>query len=188
MAKVSFNDRMKERFTKITNDYQKVNEYVHETAVMIMEHALKCGDCTTAQGLVMAMPASIRREMMILWFKSFSPIVVKNDDKWRAKMHKEGSKLYVPFDIEAAKATPFYTLAEKNKERAPLDFDALLKMVERLATQIEKRVENGEVAEEAIATAEDVARRLKGFKIKKIVSEASSDASNDDIGEERAAA
>ncbi len=167
MAK-SFNARMADRFVKITADYAKINDYVHETAVMIAEHAKEHGDCSTAQGLVMAMPASSRREMLILWFATFTPIVVKNDDRWNAKMHKEGTKLFVPFDIEAGKAKPFFQLAEENKERPPLDFDGLLKLVERLSTQIERKIEKGEVVDEDIPTALDVARKLKGLKIIKI--------------------
>lgn len=167
MAK-SFNEQMKDRFIKISSDYDTINAYVHETAVMILKHAKEHGDCSTAQGLVMAMPASARREMLILWFKSFSPIVVKNDGAWTAKMHPKDSKLYVPFDVEGGEATPFYKLAEKHKERPPLDFKALRKMVEGLADRIEKMVAEGKVQEDDVPSAEAIVKQLSGLNIRRI--------------------
>lgn len=167
MAK-SFNARMQDRFTRITNDYAKVNLYVHETAMMIATHAKEHNDCSTAQGLIMAMPASIRREMLILWFARYTPIVVKNDDKWTSKMHKVGTKLYVEWNLEEAEANPFYKLAEENKEAAPLTFEQMVKMVEGLAKRIEKKVENGEVAPEDIESAKAVAEQISHLKLVRV--------------------
>lgn len=179
MAK-SFNALMATRFTKITNDYGKVNDYVHETAMLIVNHAKDCGDCSTAQKLVMALPASMRREMLILWFHTFTPIVVKNDDKWNAKMHKEGTKLFVNWDIEAANATPFFRLAEQNKEAAPLTFEQMVKMVEGLAKRIEKKIENGEVEQADVPSAHAIAAKIAGLKLTRVKP------SNDDSNEEEA--
>jgi hypothetical protein len=138
---------MAARFVTIAASYDKANKYVHETAMMILEHAKEHKDCSTAQGLVMALPASMRREMLIMWFAKFSPIVVKNSDDWASRMHKEGTKLYVPFNIEEARATPFYVLAEQNKERPPFDVKALLKMVEQGPKRLQKLLDDGEVPE-----------------------------------------
>jgi hypothetical protein len=132
---------------------------------MILKHANEHKDCSTAQGLVMAMPASTRREMLILWFKMFSPIVVKNDDKWASKMHSEGTKLYVPFDIEAAEATPFYKLAEEHKERPPLDAEGILKLIEGLAGRLVKMGEEGKILPEFVDSAASAAAALKRIKI-----------------------
>lgn len=178
MAK-SFNATMKARFTKITNDYGKVNAYVHETAMMIAAHALEHGDCSTAQGLVMAMPASTRRSMLILWFATYTPIVVKDDDKFVAKLHKPESKSFVPFDLTAGSATPFYTLAEQNPEGKILDFAALLKLVEGLGKRIEKKVEDGKVAPEDIESARQIALTITGLKFSRVVPVAPAQQDND---------
>ena len=167
MAK-SFNAQMQDRFVKITSDYGAVNLYVHETAVLIAKHAQEHGDCSTAQGLIMAMPASIRREMLILWFSKFTPIVVKNDDKWTAKMHKEGDKMFVPFDIEAGEATPFMTLAQQNKEKAPLDFAGLVLLPQKMAKQLEKRIEDGLVSPDEIETAKALIETFKGIRVQHV--------------------
>lgn len=164
MAK-SFNQRMKERFVRITSSYQKANEYVHETAMMIVKHAKEHGDCSTAQGLVMALPASMRREMLILWFGTFTPIVVKNSDDWDAKMHKEGTKLFVDWNLEKAEETPFYELAEQNKERPPLDLEGLIKMFTQFGDRIEKLIDEDKVPEELVESAYAAAKRIKAIKI-----------------------
>lgn len=171
MAK-SFNAQMRDRFTKITNDYGKVNLYVHETAMMIARHAKEHGDCSTAQGLVMALPASMRREMLILWFKTYTPIVTKNSDDFASAMHKPGSKMFVDWNLEDADANPFYALAEQNKEREPLTFEQLVKMVEGLATRIAKQIENGNVAEQDIESARAIADAVSSLKLKRVKTEA----------------
>lgn len=164
MAK-SFNARMKDRFATITSNGDKLNKYIHETAMMIAEHAKEHKDCSTAQQLVMAMPASMRREMLILWFSKFTPIVVKNDDKWAAQMHKPGTKLYVEFDLEAGNETPFYKLAEENKERAPASIEDLEKWLKSLPNKVEKDIEKGKVSDEAVEFAQAVARALASIKV-----------------------
>jgi len=164
MAK-SFNAQMQDRFTKITTDYNTVNQYVHDTAVMIAKHAQEHNDCSTAQGLVMAMPASIRREMLILWFAKFTPIIVKNDDKWVAKMHPKDSKNYVPFDLEAGEKTTFMSLSRQNKEKAPLDYAGLVMLPAKIAKQLEDRLADNKVDEGEIETAKALIAQLRGIRV-----------------------
>lgn len=175
MAK-SFNELMKDRFVKISTDYDKVNTFVHETAVLIAKHAEEHRDCSTAQGLVMAMPASIRREMLILWFSKFTPIVVKNDDSWTAKMHPADSKMYVPFDVAAGEKTPFTALAKSHKERPPLDLAGLILAPRRLAKQLESRIEDGGISDEEIETAKALISQLKGIRVQHIEATKTEDA------------
>jgi len=183
MAK-SFNARMQDRFKTLTSNADKLNVYIHDTAMMIAEHAKEHGDCSTAQGLVMAMPASMRREMLILWFKTFTPIVVKNDPKFVAAMHKPASKMFVPWDLEAGKATPFYKLAEENKEKAPLTGEALLKMIEGLVKRAEKSIDDGKAEEADIPYIQAIARSLSGLKVERPAVVANDDK---EPGEEKAA-
>ena len=153
----------------IVTNAAKLNGRIHETAVMIAEHALEHGDCTPAGRLVEAMPASMRRTMLVLWFATFTPIVV-NATTFKVGMNKPESKKYVPFDVEGGKAKPFYELAEETPEKS-YDFDALVKMVEALGKQIEKKIENGKVPANDIAGAQVIAAKVKGLRFTRPVVE-----------------
>lgn len=173
MAK-SFNARMAARFVLIAAGYDKANQMVHETALEIIDHVTTidadgnmCGDCSTAQGLVMALPASVRRETLISWFTRYTPIVVKNSETWNAKMHPVESKLYVPFNREEAAATPFYVIAKQDKEPASsLDAEGILKLITRLAATLEKKVSDGLVLPEFMDSATAASAALKRIRIK----------------------
>lgn len=158
--------KIKGNIRRITTNAQKLNVLIHETGVLILEHAQAHGDCTEALNLVKAMPASMRRTMLVLWFDTYSPIrVALQNDK--VGLAKAESKNFKPFDIEAAKATPFYELAEQNPEKS-YDFAALVKMVESLGKQIEKKIADGKVPVEDRASAEAVARKVQSLRFERV--------------------
>jgi hypothetical protein len=166
MAKISFNAQMGIRFRKITSDYGKINLYVHETAMLILRHAAEHKDCSTAQGLVNAMPQSARKLALINWFGQFSPIVVKDDDKWESKMHKEGSKLFKAFDLEGAEANPWFTIADKmGAEKPPVGLDGMVAWLEAQAKSWEKKADEGKVDAAELATAKALAAQLRAIKL-----------------------
>lgn len=167
----TFKARMKARFATITTNSAKLNLYIHETAVEILEHAKEHDDCSYAQELVMTLPASFRRSMLILWFGTFSPIVVKDDAKWVAKAQKPAAKLFVPYDIEGGKAKPFYEMAEAIPEGKTYDFEALLEMVARLGKTISKKIEDGKVADADVNSANAIVSALAGLKVSKVRSD-----------------
>lgn len=148
MAK-SFNARMKDRLTRITTNAQKLNEYIHETGMMILRHAQEHGDCTFALKLVLAMPASMRRTMLIAWFEKYSPIVVKlpTDKLPDGKVGINKGKTANPFDLDGADAEPFYALAETVAEDKTYTLAELIKMVQGVGKRIASKVEKGEVAD-----------------------------------------
>lgn len=149
---------------RITTNAKKLNELIHSTAIMVIQHAKEHGDCTRALALVKAMPASMRRTMLVLWFETYTPIRVKlNDDK--VGILKETAKNYVAWDIDGATATPFYELAEQNAEEKVYDYAALVAMVERLSKQIEKKIEAGAVPDADVEKAQALARSVAGLKI-----------------------
>lgn len=151
----------------IVTNAAKLNVLIHETAVLIAEHAKEHGDCTRALSLVKAMPASMRRTMLVLWFDTYTPIrVVDKNDK--VGMLKPEQKGYTPFDIEGGKETPFYELAEQNPEAGILDFDKLVALVGRLGKQIEKRIEEGKVAEADVESAKAIARTVSGLRFERV--------------------
>lgn len=187
MAK-TFSQLMAARYKSITTNGDKLNKYIHETAMMIFDHAKEHHDPAEAQRLVMALPASMRREMLILWFSKFTPIKVKNDEKWVAQAIKPTQvKLYVEWDREGAMDKPFYELAEENKEKEPLDFEGLLKLVERLKGTIEKKVEKGEVPEYLTETAKNIARQLSAIKVDRVEAPVANDDEKKEEPKEQAA-
>lgn len=150
----------------------KFNQLVHETAMAIARHAMEHGDCSRAQVLLHAMPASMRRTQLALWFHTYTPIVVKEKEPgWNSKMHKEGSKLFVPFDLDAGDAMPWYKLAEANAEgeTKTLTFEQLVEMISGVAKRIEKKADDGAIEEGSIDAARNIARTLRALKFDKPV-------------------
>lgn len=174
---ISFNARMGQRFRKITSDYGKINQYVHETAMLIIGHAKEHGDCSTAQGLINAMPQSARKLALLTWFTSYTPIVVKDDAKWESKMHKPESKMYKPFDLEGAEANPWFTLADAmGAEKPPVDYSGMLAWLEAQAKQWEKKAEDAtKVDPSAHNSALALAAQLRAIKLPALASAANDD-------------
>lgn len=163
---------------RITRDGDKLNQLVHTTAMMVMNHAIKSGDCTRALSLVMAMPASYRRTTLVKWFDKFSPIrvVLVNNV---VGMLKKDDKGYKPFDLVKADAEPFYLIAEKVAEEKPaMDLAALKKWLESQAKALEKRAEEGKIAPEEILTAKAVAEQLRSIKVTHVAAQNDDAAAN----------
>lgn len=143
------------------------NNLVQETGIMILEHAQKHGDCTRALTLVKAMPASIRRTILVAWFSKYSPIrVVEKNDK--VGLLKEGTKNYTPFDIEGAKAEPWHALAEATPEEKVYTFEMLLEMAARLGKTIQKKVDDGKVEVSDIPSVDALVHALNGLKVERV--------------------
>jgi hypothetical protein len=150
---------------RVVTNGQKLNVLIHETAVLIANHAKEHGDCTRALTLVKAMPASMRRTMLIKWFDTFTPIrVLLAADK--VGILKDTAKTFVPFDVEAGDAKPFYELAEETPEKE-YSFDKLVAMVEQLGKAIEKKVEAGKVPANDVAGALSIAETVKALRFQR---------------------
>ncbi len=129
----------------ICTNAAKLNGRIHETAVMIASHANEHGDCTRALALVKAMPASMRRTMLVLWFNTFTPIRVSvSNDK--VGILKADSPKYVAYDLEGAAAKPFYELAAEKAEETDTTLDDVNEAVARLIKRITTRVDEDKVA------------------------------------------
>ena len=152
----------------ITTNAQKVNVLIHSTGMLILRHANEHGDCTRALSLVKAMPASMRRTMLVAWFEKYSPIrVIESNDK--VGMLKDSAKGFVAFNIEGADAEPFYVIAGKTPEVKPFDLAAMLKFIEGSVKRVEKQLSEGNVPDADRSTAEALLAQMKGVKIEKIV-------------------
>jgi hypothetical protein len=104
--------------------------------------------------------------MLVLWFDTFTPIRISlTNDK--VGILKETAKKYVAWDVEGATATPFYELAEKNPEKV-YDFATLVKLVERLGKQIEKKIEDGKVPAEDVESAKAIAVKVSALRFDRV--------------------
>ena len=149
----------------------KLKNLGHEIAMMIFDHANEHGDCTRAIKLAAALPNSWQPQMEA-WFKAFSPIrvVLKNNKCEFDPAYKKATADNKPgfWDRENALATPFFDLMEEPKMDKIYDFAALVKMVERLAGQIKKKVEEGKVPAEDVESAKLIARTVSGLSFNRV--------------------
>lgn len=132
----------------ITGNISKLNDLIHATGMLILNHANEHGDCTRALVLVKAMPASMRRGMLVDWIQRNSPIrVILTNDK--VGMMKADAKGYTPFNLEAAAAVPFYVEQTKTGETEAKAFDsaAFDAAFASFIKRAEKQVSDGNVPE-----------------------------------------
>lgn len=116
------------RLSNLAASGAKFNNEAQALGIAIMEHAndplAGRGDCTRAARLVRILPAKVRPQM-IAWFAAFSPINVtvgKLAGEDKARYHKDTSPHYNPFNIEGARANPWYEYAKERKETKALTF------------------------------------------------------------------
>lgn len=157
--------------TFITNR-DKLKNLGHEIAMLIFDHAAAHGDCTRAIKLAKALPNSWQPQMEA-WFKAFSPIrvVIKNDKCEFEPAYKKATadNKAAFWDREAANATPFFELMEEPKVDKVLDFAALVALVQRVGKQIEKKIEDGKVADEDVESAKSIARAVSSLTFTRVL-------------------
>jgi hypothetical protein len=90
------------------------NDFIHETALLILRHAEEYQDASSASQLVQALPATFRRSLLIAWFGEFSPISI-TPGTFRVRMRKPQERRYRPFDLDRATRTPFFRLEIRGK-------------------------------------------------------------------------
>lgn len=121
---------------------------IHAAGIQCMLHARPKaegghGDPRKADALFKALGKAHRAEALKVWFSTFSPIVWNGDKQ--VGMTKLGAKTYVPFDVEAANANPFWT--PKETVTKPLTLAALKAIVAQMEKKVEKADADGKIAE-----------------------------------------
>ena len=157
-----------------TTNRDKLKSLGHEIAMLIFDHAMAHGDCTRAIKLAVQMPNSWQPQL-VAWFKAFSPIrVVVNNNKCELspeyKKAADANKADF-WDREAASSTPFYDLTQEPKAEKVYTFAELVKLVERLAPAIEKKIKNGDVPEWDIPSARAMVTKLESLHFEKVTPE-----------------
>lgn len=82
------------------------NEFIHRTAIMILQHAEKTGDCSAALDLIQALPDGARRQRLALWFQKYSPISF-NAQSGRIRIARPGQKAFKSYAIDLASRHSF---------------------------------------------------------------------------------
>lgn len=131
---------------------------VHNLAVECLAHAAPdgrgpgdftlfarlIGDVKTAGGVSYGRGVRSRRLGLLEWAAKFSPIRVNGDGVMGAL--PETSKVYVPYNVEAATNTPFYDLQGETTRRTtnkPFGVEQMLGRIGSFGKAIDKAVEAG---------------------------------------------
>lgn len=141
----------------------KLDALIHSTAVGCLVHCQAHGDCTPMDQLLEALPKASRIEAFKVWVQTFSPIRWNGDGK--VGVAKEGTKLYVPFDIEQAEKVPYWALTEEKVKVKELNAAALVALINRFVKQVDEANEAGEVVHDGVLKAKvtDNVVELKAF-------------------------
>lgn len=145
MAKKEYT--LAERIERAIKATHKIGPELHAILVLCIQHAQESADCTPLHRLVCGVHVSAAPAAMKAWAKKFTPITWNGDDQ--VKLIPSTNKLFKPFDIDGAMASPYWNEIETVKK--PLTLAALMKIVEGM----EKRIDKAE-KEDLIAEGEDV--------------------------------
>lgn len=160
------------KIATFTSNVGKLKSLGHEIAMMIFDHALAHGDCTRAIKLASAMPNSWQPQIEA-WFKAFSPIrvVIKNNKCELDPAYKKATDANKAdfWDRDSANATPFYLLQDEAEVKTKTyDFAALVAMVQNLSKSINKKIEEGKVPEDDIASAKAIAATVASLNLQRV--------------------
>jgi hypothetical protein len=156
-AKVTSLSTINKMISGIQRSAVKLNETIHATALLCVQHAKDYGDASPAARLVDALPTSHRRSLVINWFGQFSPITIGKDgktDKMKAHLRGNAEEREKMWMIAEAKATPFYAMPEAEREPDVPTYEGIhnniLSFIKRQETRVEK-IENEDEKQKAAA-------------------------------------
>lgn len=130
---------------------QAVQDDFHPLAIKVLERVMETRNATIALQLQNAMPKILRKREFAAWLATYSPIKLSQEGKETSDFAKcelrpeTGDKLYRPFDIEGAKANPFFMKKEEVKALDPGKMD-IAKMILTQITSLANSMLGGEKA------------------------------------------
>jgi len=179
------------QIAKFTTSRDALRQHAHEIGMLIFRHAAPSdipdcdgtGDCTLAIELVRAMPGSWGTQM-IAWFKKFTPIRISEqsgrceyDAKYKALVQETMTaeakasgnvEKLTWWDIEAANTIPFWEVVEEQRAQDEYDWKKLLALVSRLSNTIDKKLADGKVKPEDVASAKAMSVKLAGLTFERV--------------------
>ena len=140
----------------------KLQRDIHAVAVECLQHAEAHGDATLMKSLYLALPTGQRREALLVWCNTYSPLRVTQQGQNCGLLKKDSPK-YVPFDIESAIANPYYALNERSIgfKASPLDMEKILRKAWAKAIEVEILTERGidyDTGDDGYSPAAEIAR------------------------------
>lgn len=130
----------------IRTSTEKVRGLIQTGIVQCIEHANAYGDCTGAARLVDAIPQEMRRAEVVKHFAEYSPIRIVGQGRgkpMKASLRKETDAGYNAFNVEGAKANPWFERAAiaraDDREMQPFDEEAARGRIVQLAGFIETK-------------------------------------------------
>lgn len=152
------------RIDEVIARYKNADADIHEVAVLALVHYQTCGDYRPLIRLAQSLPKAIRTNALLKWCIKFSPL--KQKDGAPSELYHDAEKAAKDnaFRLDAARATPFYSL-DANEGKEPPVFD-LETAVLRLIKKATKAQESGkaEVPAEALTALRGIANTLSETK------------------------
>lgn len=123
---------------EISKSGKALTNKIVEVEIAAMRHLEQHKDSGALSRLVLAVPASMRREALKVHIMDHVP-VTWNEEKQVFKSKKKGT-----FNIAGAEAVPFYDYTKEEAKKLNLDkLLVVLKLVETSEKRIEKAIEEG---------------------------------------------
>lgn len=123
---------------EISKSGKALTNKIVEVEIAAMHHLEQHKDSGALSRLVLAVPASMRREALKVHIMDHVP-VTWNEEKQVFKSKKKGT-----FNIAGAEAVPFYDYTKEEAKKLNLDkLLVVLKLVETSEKRIEKAIEEG---------------------------------------------
>ena len=152
--------KIDDKIASIARRSANLDADIHAAGLQCILHAQAHGDPRKADNLFKALGKAHRAEALKVWFSTFSPIVWNGDKQ--VGMNKVGAKAFVPFDIEAADANPFWT--PKETVTKPLTLAALKAMIASMEKKVDNAEKGGTIAEgENVVDMREFVKRLQAI-------------------------
>lgn len=151
----------------VRKHFAKGNELIHTTACMVIEHASKFGDVTGAARLVNALPkSSVRRGIVAKWFSLHSPIIVeiKGGEYKAHKAGEKNTKVCQTWEVERARANPFWDMPEAQKEETFLTSEDFNESLARLISRYSNAIKENKIAANDVEKVKASLARLASFE------------------------
>ena len=137
-----------------TTSARVIDEMAQKLVIFGMEHAFNTGsdhkgDTSYIARLLDNFPKGMRRNDMVSWIVKYAPLIIKIKDGAKASVrHMDPShENFVPWDIEGAKANPWFEDRRPAAIDTELTFDDVKEKVVQLHKYITNKMKGGYVKE-----------------------------------------
>lgn len=146
---MSFNKIVSRNIATIKTSGAKLSGLMHDTAMLIMQHARKSGDVSKMTSLANALPVHVKTQDLESWTKQFGPISVKETEKngrvFTMRQTWDSADLW---NLEEAQKTPFWT--PKAKTVPNHDFDVTKELLRLVAKYDAAKEHKGKILGERV--------------------------------------